>query len=149
MLPFIGDEVGIATKPCLRRTDLEDSVAIVEMPPDTLHRQLARNRLYDGLCETENCVICPFGKDADCMSSGTIHLISCNDCRDEYIGETSSPSIVRIKEHLDGKRKLRQGTPQGTRRIQEHSGEDFDIRVTILARHAKTPAHKLLLEAFG
>uniref|UniRef100_A0A0K0DBM9 Uncharacterized protein n=1 Tax=Angiostrongylus cantonensis TaxID=6313 RepID=A0A0K0DBM9_ANGCA len=50
---------------------LEESVAIVEIPPDTLHRQLVRNRLYDRLRETENCAICPFGKDEDCMSSGT------------------------------------------------------------------------------
>ena len=147
MLPFISDEVSIATKRCLKRARLEESVAIIEIPPNTLRRQLVRNRLYGRLCETANCVICPSGRDGDCMSSGTIYLISCGTCGDEYIGETGRPLCIRIKEHLDGKRKARQGTPLGTHRIQKHSGDDFDIKVAILARDTKTPTRKLL-EAF-
>ncbi|VDM56083.1 unnamed protein product [Angiostrongylus costaricensis] len=81
------------------------------------------------------------------MSSGTIYLISCNNCGDEYIGETGRPLCIRIKEHLDGKRKLRRSTPLGTHRIQKHSGDDFEVKVNILAQQSKTPARKLL-EAF-
>ena len=115
--------------------------------PNTLCRQLVRNRLYDRLCITENCVICPYGRDGDWMSLGTIYLISCNNCEDEYIGETGRPLCVRIKEHLDGKRRIRRNTPLGTHRIQKHSGVDFDIKATILAQDAKTPTRKIL-EAF-
>uniref|UniRef100_A0A0K0DA84 Reverse transcriptase domain-containing protein n=1 Tax=Angiostrongylus cantonensis TaxID=6313 RepID=A0A0K0DA84_ANGCA len=35
---------------------LPESVAIIEIPPNTLCRQLVRNGLYDRLCETQNCV---------------------------------------------------------------------------------------------
>uniref|UniRef100_A0A0K0CVJ9 GIY-YIG domain-containing protein n=1 Tax=Angiostrongylus cantonensis TaxID=6313 RepID=A0A0K0CVJ9_ANGCA len=128
----------------LKKGGLEESVAKVEIPPDTLRRQLGRNRLNDRLSETENCVICPFGKDGDCMSSGAIYLISCGICGDEYIGETGKSLCIRIKEHLDGKRKAGQGTPLGTHRIQKHSGDDFDTKVAILARDTKTPTRKLL-----
>ena len=122
----------------LRRAGLEESVAIIEIPPNALRRQLVRNRLYDRLCRSENCVICPYGRDGDCMCSGTIYLITCDICGDEYIGETGRPLCVRIKEHLDGKRKIKENTPLGAHRIRSHGGGDFDIKVTILAQDAKT-----------
>uniref|UniRef100_A0A0K0DIX9 GIY-YIG domain-containing protein n=1 Tax=Angiostrongylus cantonensis TaxID=6313 RepID=A0A0K0DIX9_ANGCA len=130
-------------KRCLRTADLVESVAVIEIPPNTLRRQLLRNRLYDRLFETQNYVICPYGRDGDCMSSGAIYLISCGICGDEYIGEAGRRLCIRIKEHLDGKRKAR----QGTHRIQKHRGDDFDIKVAILALDPKTPTRKLL-EAF-
>uniref|UniRef100_A0A0K0D9J2 RNase H domain-containing protein n=1 Tax=Angiostrongylus cantonensis TaxID=6313 RepID=A0A0K0D9J2_ANGCA len=61
-LPVISDEVSIAIMRCLRRADLKESVAIVETPPDTLRRQLVCNGLCDRLCETQNCVVCPYGR---------------------------------------------------------------------------------------
>uniref|UniRef100_A0A0K0DFU6 GIY-YIG domain-containing protein n=1 Tax=Angiostrongylus cantonensis TaxID=6313 RepID=A0A0K0DFU6_ANGCA len=128
----------------LRTADLEEPVTIIEIPPNTLRRQLLRNRLYDRLCETQNCVICPYGRDGDCMSSGAIYLISCGACGDEYIGETDRTLCIRIKEHLDDKRKGRQSAPLGTHGIQKHSGNDFDIKVAILARDTKTSTRKLL-----
>uniref|UniRef100_A0A0K0D927 RING-type domain-containing protein n=1 Tax=Angiostrongylus cantonensis TaxID=6313 RepID=A0A0K0D927_ANGCA len=146
-LPFISDEASIATKRCFRRAGLEESVALVEISLDTFRCQLVRNRLYDCLCETESCVICPFGRDGDCMSSGAIYLISCGACEDEYISETGIPLCICIKEHLDGKGKLRQSTPLGTHKIQKYSGDDVHIKVTIVAQDTKTLACKLL-EAF-
>ncbi|VDM51849.1 unnamed protein product [Angiostrongylus costaricensis] len=61
------------------------------MPPSNLRRQLVRNRLYDRLCATQNCMICPSGRDGDCMSSGTVYLISCKAFEDEYVGEAGRP----------------------------------------------------------
>ena len=81
------------------------------------------------------------------MSSGTIYLIMCDICGDEYIGETGRPLCVRIKEHLDGKRKIKENTPLGAHRIRSHGGGDFDIKVRILAQDAKTSTRKIL-EAF-
>ncbi|VDM54378.1 unnamed protein product [Angiostrongylus costaricensis] len=71
------------------------------MPPSNLRHQLVRNRLYDRLCATQNCIIFPSVRDGDCMSSGTVYLISCKACGDEYVGETGRSLCVRIKEHLD------------------------------------------------
>uniref|UniRef100_A0A0K0D5Q8 GIY-YIG domain-containing protein n=1 Tax=Angiostrongylus cantonensis TaxID=6313 RepID=A0A0K0D5Q8_ANGCA len=82
------------------------------MPPDTLRRQLVRNRLYERLC--------------------TIYLISGSTCGVEYIGETGRPPRIRIKEHLDGKRKLGQSTTLGTDIVQKQSGGDFNIEANIL-----------------
>ncbi|KAJ1346568.1 hypothetical protein KIN20_001386 [Parelaphostrongylus tenuis] len=63
LLPFISNEVSIAIECCLKRAGMEDSVALVEIRPETLKRQSVRNRLYDRLCETNDCKVCPNGRD--------------------------------------------------------------------------------------
>ena len=147
ILPFFSNEISFAIKRALKRAGLEKEVRIIEIPPNSLRRQLIRNRLYDRFCVTQKCIICPNGRDGDCMSTGTVYLISCKACGEKYIGETGRPLCVRIKEHLIGKLKLRSNTPLGLHRTQMHSGEDFDIEVTVLAREQKTAARKIL-EAF-
>ncbi|EYB85837.1 hypothetical protein Y032_0290g1552 [Ancylostoma ceylanicum] len=87
-LPFISVEMSKEASVSLRKADLEDHVRVVEIAPANLKTQLIRNRLYDRLCVTTNCVICPFGKDEDCMVSGVVYLITCQTCADQYIGET-------------------------------------------------------------
>ncbi|KAJ1368268.1 hypothetical protein KIN20_029362 [Parelaphostrongylus tenuis] len=37
------------------------------------------------------------------MSPGTIYVISCTTCGEEYTGETGRVLCIRIKEHLEGK----------------------------------------------
>ena len=103
--------------------------------------------MYDRLCETENCVICPNGREGDCISVGIVYLISCNICGDEYIGETGRPLGIRIKEQLDGKFRSKEITPLGIYRIKKHNGDDFGVEVTILAQEQKTSRRKIL-EAF-
>ena len=123
---------------------LEDSVTLIEIPPNTLRQRLVRNCIYDRLCETPNCKVCPYGRDGDCMCSGIVYLITCETCGDEYIGETGRPLCVRIKEHLDGKANKKSNTPLGAHRTQKHNGVDFEINVTILAQEPKISARRVL-----
>ena len=108
---------------------------------------MIRNRLYDRLCTTQSYKICPYGRDGDCLCSGTVYLITCATCGYEYIAETGRPHYVRIKEHLEGKTNNKPNTPLGTHRTQKHNGEDFEIKTTILEQEPKTSARKIL-EAF-
>ncbi|EYC36984.1 hypothetical protein Y032_0838g2611 [Ancylostoma ceylanicum] len=80
-LPFISDEMSKKVKASLRKADLEDH-RVIDISPANLKTQLVRNRLYDRLCVTPNCVICTFGKDGDCMVSGVVYLITCQSCGD-------------------------------------------------------------------
>ncbi|KAK6756707.1 hypothetical protein RB195_014876 [Necator americanus] len=95
--PYISDEVSAAIRRCLGRADLDSSVSVVEIPLNNSKCQLVRDRLYDTICTTPNCIICPTGRSGDCLRSGVIYLISCTNCGDEYIGETARPLYVRIK----------------------------------------------------
>ncbi|VDO22486.1 unnamed protein product, partial [Heligmosomoides polygyrus] len=78
---------------------------------------------------------------------GITYLITCQSCVEEYIGETTRPLHVRVKEHLDGKAKSRTFTATGHHRIHEHTGYDFEVRAKLLAVEAQTASRKAL-EAF-
>ena len=106
---------------------MENTVSVVDLPPNNLKRLLIRNRMYDRICVTSNCVICPSGRSGDCMCMGTVYSISCLKCGEEYIGETGRPLCVRAKEHLDGTEKSRISTPLGAHKIWTHAGEHIDV----------------------
>ncbi|KAK6758223.1 hypothetical protein RB195_015818 [Necator americanus] len=96
-LPFITDDPSKAIWASLVKCGLEDQVRVVEIPPTNLKKQLVRNRMYDRFCLTPDCVICPFGKEGDCMVSGVVYLISYKTCGDQYIGETGRPFVFALK----------------------------------------------------
>ena len=146
-VPFISDEVTAVIRQCLRKSRLDDKIAIIEIPPNNLKRMLIRNRMYDRLCAMSDCKICPNGTQGDCMCAGVVYLITCKECNEEYIGETARPLCLRIKEHLDGKIKQRRSTVLGMHRETKHGGADFDVSVTIIAHETNTVARKSL-EAF-
>ncbi|KAK6726235.1 hypothetical protein RB195_004512 [Necator americanus] len=126
-LPFISDDMSNAVRASLRQAGLQDSVRVVDIPPVNLKQQLVRNRAYDRLCETPNCIVCPNGRQGDCVVSGVIYLITCQLCGAEYIGET--------------------GRSLCAHRRQCHDNTPFKIAVTILARESDVLARKTL-EAF-
>ncbi|XGW09626.1 hypothetical protein V3C99_011701 [Haemonchus contortus] len=79
-VPFISDEVSTSIRKCLRRAGLQNTVGIVEIPPDNLKRRLVRNRMYDRTCATPNCVVCPSGREGDCSATGVAYKITCQNC---------------------------------------------------------------------
>ncbi|KAJ1366874.1 hypothetical protein KIN20_027656 [Parelaphostrongylus tenuis] len=62
------------------------------------------------LLRSENC---------NCMRCRRNHLISCETCGDENIGETGRSLYVRVKEHLARSRNSEPRSPLGTHREQE------------------------------
>ncbi|EYC04498.1 hypothetical protein Y032_0087g2047 [Ancylostoma ceylanicum] len=146
-IPFISDELSRSIRLCLKKSGLDGFVNLVDIPSDNLKRRLVRNRLYDRLCLTSNCIICVSGRAGDCMISGTVYQISCKVCGENYIGETGRPLCLRIREHLEGKRSLRKSTPLGAHRVNNHSNNDFEVQVTILAQETDIATRKTM-EAF-
>ncbi|VDP14364.1 unnamed protein product [Heligmosomoides polygyrus] len=129
---------------CVRKADLQEVVRVVEIPPINLKGQLVRNRIYDRMCSTPSCVVCPNGKEGDCMTSGVVYLMSCRMCGQEYIGETGRPLCIRVKEHLDGLKKPNVSTPWGEHRVRCHHGAMFQVSVSILARESDISARRTL-----
>ncbi|KAK6764730.1 hypothetical protein RB195_024893 [Necator americanus] len=61
-----------AVRASLRQAGLQDSVRVVDIPPENLKQQLVRNRAYDRLCETPNCIVRPNGRQG-------AHRTQCHD----------------------------------------------------------------------
>ncbi|EYC22539.1 hypothetical protein Y032_0017g3411 [Ancylostoma ceylanicum] len=146
-IPFVSDRISNAIRQCLIRAQLQDDVVLVNIPNDNIKRQLVRNRLYDRTCLSQQCVVCPYSRNGDCTKTGVIYQIECLICHATYIGETGRPLYVRINEHLASKRRRSLVTPLGKHRHEDHSGDDFDVRCTILAHEPDISARKTL-EAF-
>ncbi|XGW33705.1 hypothetical protein V3C99_017826 [Haemonchus contortus] len=77
-IPYISDAISSEIRAALHKCGLTDMVRAVEIPPENLKRRLVRNRCYDLICLTPNCVVCPNGQGGDCMTSGAVYLITCN-----------------------------------------------------------------------
>ena len=146
-IPFIWDRMSSAINRCLARAQLQDDVVLVNIPNDNIRRQLVRNRLYDRTCNTDHCVICPYGRNGDCTKTGVVYQIECLSCHAFYIGETGRPLHVRINEHLASKRRESLVKPLGKHRHDDHTGNDYDVACTILAHEPEISARKAL-EAF-
>ncbi|KAK6732750.1 hypothetical protein RB195_016859 [Necator americanus] len=64
-LPYISDDMSRGVRGYLRKAGLQNDVRVVEIPPANLKGQLVRNRVYDRLCTTSSCVLCPYGREGD------------------------------------------------------------------------------------
>ncbi|EYC02439.1 hypothetical protein Y032_0100g3303 [Ancylostoma ceylanicum] len=126
------------------RAQLQDDVVLVNIPKDNIRKQLVRNRLYGKTCQTEQCVICPHEKSGDCTKTGVVYQIECLCCHAIYIGETGRPLRVRVNEHLAAERRESLILPLGRHRRDDHNGNDFAIRFTILAHESEFSARKTL-----
>ena len=76
-----------------------------------------------------------------------IYQIECHTCGHTYIGETGRPLGVRIYEYLSGMRRNSLATALGRHKTEEHDGNNFEIKCTILAQETEISARKAL-EAF-
>ncbi|VDL82279.1 unnamed protein product [Nippostrongylus brasiliensis] len=112
-VPFVSDEVGTEIRNCVCKAGLDNMIRVVEVPPSNLKARLVRNRLYDSGCRTRQCIVCPNGKEGDCMVAGVVYLIKCTICNGEYIGETGRPLAERVKEHL--------GTPRYINKLKKYT----------------------------
>ena len=147
-LPFVSDRMSMAIKQCIQRAQLQDDVMLVNIPRDNIKRQLVRNRLYDRECISEHCIVCPYGKQGDCAKQGVVYQLECLSCNSTYIGETGRALGIRVREHLASKRKGNAVSALGKHKLEAHSGNDFDVKCTILAHETEITARKVLEAAW-
>lgn len=93
-IPFISDKVTATIQKSIVRAQLQNDVVLVNIPNDTIKRQLVRNRLYENQCLSDSCVICPYGKIGDCSREGAVYQIECQTCNCTYIGETGKKLAI-------------------------------------------------------
>ncbi|EYC27367.1 hypothetical protein Y032_0009g677 [Ancylostoma ceylanicum] len=89
-LPFISDEVSAAIQKCIFRAQLQNDVVLVSIPNANIKKQLVRNRLYDRQCISEQCIVCPHGKEGDCAKEKCT-LIRINE---EFSGRNVGVNVI-------------------------------------------------------
>ena len=147
-LPFISDKVSAAIKQCIVHAQLQNDVMLINISNDNLKIHLVRNRACDIECVSSECVTCPYGRTGDCAKLGVVYQLECMSCNAFHIGETGRVLRVRIEEHMAGKRKGNLGTPLGKHKMEAHSGEDFEVKCTILSYETEISARKALEAAW-
>ncbi|EYC40361.1 hypothetical protein Y032_0618g716 [Ancylostoma ceylanicum] len=50
--------------------------------------------MYDRVCSTPKCVVCPEGRAGDCMISGVIYMICCKSCAASSMIEEQAYNFV-------------------------------------------------------
>jgi GIY-YIG catalytic domain len=89
----------------------------------------ACNRITSGVSftSTSNCKRFSVIGSITCKSTNIIYLVTCRNCRKQYVGETGRTFADRINDHLSGIR-LRKKTPIGIHfNTSGHRIEDFTI----------------------
>ena len=147
-LPFISDVVSTAIKKCIVNAQLENDVRLVNIPNDNIKKQLIRNRLYDVESISEDCIVCPHGRERDCAKLGVVYQLTCLECNAIYIGETGRTLSIRIKEHMAGLRRGNLRTPLGKHKNEIHNGSEFQVKCVILGYESDISARKALEAAW-
>lgn len=97
-------------------------------------------RLYDNPSTCPSSIVCPYGREGECEVFGTVYVITCAECVEEYIRETGRPLWVRVEEHTDRLNKYEVTTPLAEHKLRKHDwgvGDDPSTRVR--HRSAKDP----------
>ena len=83
----------------IRNTNIK--MKVIEKRGQTLKDKLVNiNRLKEKQCnDVENCLVCKTGNTGKCRTENITYKLTCDQCKDAYIGETSRNAYIRGKEH--------------------------------------------------
>ena len=93
------------------------------------------------LCDREDCPVCSSWTEEDkgranCHQEGVVYAMECEVCQAKYIGETSSTSYVRGKEHTYAYKLHSEGKVGGNssvlgRHVREKHGDNHNIKFSM------------------
>ena len=134
---------------------------VIEKRGQTLKDKLVNiNKMKDKQCkDIENCLVCKTGNTGKCRTENITYKLTCNQCKDIYIGETCRNAYVRGKEHASQFRKKDKDSVMYRHHEQKHNNNEtptFTMTVTGTYRSAldrqiseavkinRQPKHKLI-----
>ena len=146
--PYVSDRFTAAVQKIVKTSGLP--INLLTIPPPRLKDKFTSSRVYDRLCKTTNCTICPFNSTGDCMKPGCVYQLNC-ECGEIYIGESGRPLHIRITEHLRviarPHLKSHIDKPLATHRMEKHTTQP-SVTVTILHCCTSTVKRRIM-EAFA
>ena len=134
---------------------------VIEKRGQTLKDKLVNvNKMRKVQCgDVENCMVCKTGGKGKCRTENITYKLTCNQCKDIYIGETSRNAYIRGKEHSLQLQKKSKDSVMYRHQEQKHNSNEtptFTMTVTGSYRSAldrqiseavkinRQPKHKLI-----
>ena len=144
-LPFISDSHSSSIMNYIRREKLP--IRTVFTPGRKLRDIFTRSRPHDSVrCPVGNsCKICPNMHKAGCAQMGSIYVVTCRLCHEEYVGETYRPLHDRMMEH----QRAAANPPSypdnaiGKHYLFQHTGEAPDLSYDIMDIQHSTVKRKI------
>ena len=90
-------------------------------------------------CNDPNCLIRNSEKGGDCRRNGIVYKITCKECNDRYIGETSRNGHTRgIEHHNDSKsknNKTREKSVLLRHEDEKHQGQEVKFEMKVVSTY--------------
>ena len=81
--------------------EAEINIKIVEKAGESLKSKLQRsNPFNDKTCADSECILCKNNTNSKCRVNNVTYQITCEECDDVYVGETSRNLYTRMHEHM-------------------------------------------------
>ena len=99
----------------------------------SVKRMLQRSDPFkERACRREDCFVCCTGGNGPCRATSATYKISCSECSQTYIGETSRNTYMRGREHLRELDNRSKGSVLWSHAKEEHEGKipDYTCDVT-------------------
>ena len=133
--------------------DSTEKVKIVEKPGRKFIEVLRNhtNKQKDLQCEDPKCLVGKTKNGGNCRKNGITYKITCKDCQDSYIGETSRNGHSRGIEHVndaESNNKDEQERSVLLRHMREkHDGEKVEFNMKVLKSYQNDPLTRQCAEA--
>ena len=141
-LPFYSDDLEKTVRRLVRKAKLPLMVSFSQAT--NVKEKLVRSALLPKTCAVRerfrnqqaqtkkvrgkpcnDCVSCQAGiQNGDCERRGTVYVLKCGICGDEYVGESQRALRTRLQEHVNQARNLKNETPWG-----EHMKKHANYRI--------------------
>ena len=147
-LDYVSENACKGIRNFVRKSKL--NVKVVFLPGRKLRNIFCSSRPYDHpKCLSTRCEICPriTTKGKNCLVKNIVYRVTCNICKQTYIGESSRSAHQRLGEHLRYARhpKTKSNGEQAlaVHYLTHHSDDEPDLSFDILTVQPNTSRRKI------
>ena len=137
----------------LKSLDLPEKVKIVEKP-GMKFSQILKNKSRKekrGSCEDPKCLVGKTEKGGDCRRNEILYRITCKECKDYYLGETSRNGHTRGIEHIEDAQSQNEERREKSvllRHMKEkHEEKEVEFEMHVIKSYQHDPLSRQCAEA--
>ena len=86
-------------------------------------------------------------KGGNCRTNEVVYQITCKECNDVYIGESSRNAHTRSKEHVEDLRRMLEGSVLRKHELKKHGGKQVEFEMKVLCSFQHDPLARQCAEA--